>query len=315
MVLTYFEQDVLEGLSSNQKKLSSRYFYDEIGDKIFQQIMNLDEYYLSRAELNIFENQKDKILDLMRPNESFRIVELGAGDGVKTKVLLSHFVEQQKRFSYSPVDISANVLDILKSNLQNEIPDLDIAPLAGDYFQVLSELEFDSDSHNVVYFLGSNIGNFLNESAISFLSNVRENLNAGDRMLIGFDLKKDPNKILAAYNDKQGVTKSFNLNLLTRINHEMGADFDITAFSHNPVYDPATGECRSYLMSLKDQDVHIESLEETFHFKKWETIFVEVSKKYDLEEIGLLAESSGFSVIENLLDDQELFTDSIWEVK
>ncbi len=315
MVLTQFEQDIITGLSANPKKLSSRYFYDEAGDKLFQKIMELDEYYLSRAELNIFQNQKAKILELMKPDEDFRLVELGAGDGSKTKVLLRYFTEQNIQFSYLPVDISSNVLSILEADLKAELPQLNITPLAGDYFKVLSELKFKEDSHSVVYFLGSNIGNFLNETAISFLKSVRENLNTGDRMLIGFDLKKDPTKILSAYNDSQGVTKMFNLNLLNRINQEMNADFDISKFEHYPVYDPMTGECRSYLISLCDQKIHIGCLDETIQFKKWETIFVEVSKKYDLDEITYLAESAGFEVVENLFDENALFTDSIWEVK
>ncbi|MFT6865462.1 MAG: L-histidine N-alpha-methyltransferase [Cyclobacteriaceae bacterium] len=315
MGLTQFEQDVLSGLSSKPKKLSSRYFYNEAGDKLFQQIMELDEYYLSRAEMNIFENQKEQILELMKPDEDFRLVELGAGDGRKTKVLLKYFSDQQIQYSYIPVDISSNVLQILEDDIKAELPQIDINPLTGDYFSVLQDLKFRKTGHTVVYFLGSNIGNFLNETAITFLNSVKENLNVGDRMLIGFDLKKDPTKILAAYNDKQGVTKAFNLNLLDRINREMDADFDVNGFEHSPVYDPMTGECRSYLVSLKEQEVHIGSLEETYTFKKWEAVFVEVSKKYDIDEIDYLAESSGFKVIQNLFDENLFFADSIWEVK
>lgn len=314
MELTDFEKDVSVGLSSGQKKLSSRYFYDEVGDKLFQKIMNLDEYYLSRAEHNIFEKQADRVLELMNPKENFRIIELGAGDGFKTKTLLSYFTEKHIEFSYSPVDISASVLDTLVLNLKAELPSMHVEPLPGDYFQVLEKLNFNDNEHNVVYFLGSNIGNFLNEPAIDFLSTIRKNLFEGDRMMIGFDLKKEPQKILSAYNDKEGITKAFNLNVLSRINKEMGGTFDLDSFMHYPVYDPRSGECRSYLLSTKDQDVHVESLRTSFHFKKWETIFVEVSKKYDLAEIQLLAESSGFRVVDNLFDDDRQFTDSIWEV-
>ncbi|MEO9474111.1 MAG: L-histidine N(alpha)-methyltransferase [Cyclobacteriaceae bacterium] len=312
--MTQFKQDVLEGLSSNPKRLSSRYFYDEKGDQLFQKIMQLEEYYLSRAELCVFENHKARLLELMRPQEHFRIIELGAGDGSKTKVLLKHFTDEKASFSYCPVDISKSVLQTLRANLEAEIPNLNVEPKPGDYFQILHELKFQKDGHNVVYFLGSNIGNFLNETATGFLSSIRENLNTGDRMLIGFDLKKDPAKILAAYNDSKGVTRQFNLNLLARINTELGADFDLEAFAHNPVYDPMTGECRSYLVSLQDQEVFISSLDKRISFRKWEPIFVEVSKKYDQNEIAQLAESSGFKVVENLFDPERLFTDSVWEV-
>ncbi len=195
-VITQFEQDVLEGLKANQKKLSSRYFYDEVGDSLFQQIMNLEEYYLTRAEYDVFSTHKSEILGLMGNGGAFRIVELGAGDGHKTKVLLKHFTDQAADFAYSPVDISANVLSILEQNLLSEIPDLQVDSLAGDYFDVLADLSFRDEVRTIVYFLGSNIGNFSQETAISFLTSVKQNLKIGDRMMIGFDLKKNPSEIL-----------------------------------------------------------------------------------------------------------------------
>lgn len=313
-VLTPFQQDVMEGLKGKQKRLSSRYFYDETGDALFQRIMNLDEYYLTRAEYEVFVNHKEEILRLMSHGEQFRIVELGAGDGFKTKVLLKHFIEEGANFTYSPVDISANVLEILEKNLLKDLPNLSVRPLTGDYFDVLSNLRFRTDQRTIIYFLGSNIGNFSHDTAISFLTSVKSNLKTGDRMMIGFDLKKNPHEILAAYNDSSGVTKEFNLNLLRRINREMDANFDVNQFEHYPVYDPMTGECRSYLMSLADQHVTIRSMDETISFKKWETIFVEISRKYDLDEIHTLAEKAGFFVAKDLFDSHRKFVDSIWEI-
>lgn len=312
---TQFGQDVLAGLTSSPKRLSSKYFYDSIGDGLFQQIMQLDEYYLTRAELEIFQTQKERILELVKPNGPFRLVELGAGDGLKTKVLLKYFMEKQVDFSYAPVDISPNVLKLLEKNLKHEVSDLDIHPLAGDYFQVLSDLKFKDDLRNVVFFLGSNIGNFLESTAREFLKSIHDNLRKGDIVLIGIDLKKDPQKILSAYNDSKGITQRFNLNLLERINRELGGNFDIKSFLHHPVYDPLTGECRSYLISKKKQEVSILALKKSFEFDAWEPIFMEVSKKYSPEEIEQLAVSTGFRVIENVYDEQHLFTDSVWEVR
>lgn len=276
--------------------------------------MQLDEYYLTRAELNIFQTQSQQLLDLFDSGGAFRIVELGAGDGMKTKFLLKYFQDKGADFSYCPVDISANVLEELRKNMLEEMPTLNMEPLAGDYFQVLSDLKFQNHKRNIAFFLGSNIGNFRRDLAIDFLSSIQRNLKTGDFLLIGFDLKKDPKRILSAYNDLKGVTKAFNLNLLNRINRELGGNFQMDAFDHNPIYDPMTGECRSYLIAKSPQQVYLSTLDEAFEFKAWEPIYMEVSKKYDLDEIDDLAKETGFRVKKNLFDSDDLFTDSIWEV-
>ena len=309
--LTNFARDVLKGLLAKPKKISSRYFYDAAGDKLFQQIMELEEYYPTRTEHEIFETQKQAILNAF--DRPFRLIELGAGDGKKTKVLLNHFVDQHVSFTYSPVDISADILDELKDTLLEEIPELHVEPLPGDYFHVMEETVSHEEQRNVVLFLGSNIGNYTNILRDDFLQKLRDNLKKGDQVLIGFDLKKDPQVILNAYNDSKGVTRDFNLNLLTRINNELGGNFDIEKFLHFPSYNPDTGECRSYLLSTEDQEVSIEAVEKTFHFRKWEPIFMEVSKKFDLEEIADLADRHGFVVNENFTDAKNWFVDSIWE--
>lgn len=312
---TQFAQDILAGLSATPKRLSSKYFYDTRGDELFQQIMHLDSYYLTRAELEVFNTQKEKILQIIKPNGFFRLVELGAGDGLKTKVLLRYFMEQQVNFSYAPVDISGNVLDMLEDDLMKELPGLTVEPHVGDYFQVLSDLKFKDDVRNVVFFLGSNIGNFLEDTVKEFLMSIHDNLRKGDIILIGIDLKKNPQKVLDAYNDPEGITRQFNLNLLRRINQELGGNFNLDLFMHHPVYDPFTGECRSYLISTEKQEVSIKALKKTFEFGAWEPVFMEVSKKYSPEDIEQLAVSTGFRVIENVYDQNTLFTDSIWEVR
>lgn len=309
-----FSQEVLTGLSVKPKKLSSKYFYNAEGDQLFQQIMHLDEYYLTHAELDIFTTNKSGLLKLLASEVPFRILELGPGDGLKTKILLKYFTEQHADFTYCPVEISNDALQALVNNLSREIPDLKINPLAGDYFKVLGDLKLRAEKKNVVFFLGSNIGNFIGDTVRGFLKSIHGNLNPGDLMLIGFDLKKDPKRILNAYNDAAGITRRFNLNLLKRINDELGGDFDPETFIHYPVYDPMTGECRSYLVSKKQQSVAIRKLDRTFLFEAWEPVLMEVSKKYTIGEIDQLARETGFGVVENYFDNQQLFTDSVWRV-
>jgi dimethylhistidine N-methyltransferase len=310
--MSEFKSDVIEGLSSIPKKLSSKYFYDERGDELFIQIMNLDEYYLTRSEYEILDRNKNRLLEQFRKGgKRFELVELGAGDGLKTKILLEHFVAKQTDFKYTPIDISENVLQILKSDLIREIPELNFEGISGDYFKVLDQMGSDGeDMRDVVLFLGSNIGNFQLKEAIEFLKKISNSLNEGDMLLIGFDLKKNPKTILNAYNDSKGVTKAFNLNLLHRINKELGADFDVEQFEHYPTYDPLTGETRSYLISQTEQDVNIDG--SVIHFKKHEPVFVEISQKFSLTDIESLAAASGFEIVENYFDEQGYFVDSLW---
>lgn len=307
-----FEKDVFLGLSDSPKWLSSKYFYDEKGDRIFQEIMHMDEYYLTNAEMDIFVRQKEEIRNSFQTSESFRLIELGAGDGSKTKILLEHFVKSKVDFKYIPVDISGNVLNILKESLLNDLSDLKIEPREGDYFHVLSDLSINSDQRNIIFFLGSNIGNFSYPVALDFLKSIRSNLHPGDMLMLGVDLKKDPQRILSAYNDRNGITRRFNLNLLERINEELGSDFDIEQFMHYPVYDPVSGECRSYLLSKEDQKVTIRSVDQTFEFYKWEPVFMEVSRKYDLKELMDIAKTCGFMITRNFLQEEFRFVDSLW---
>jgi dimethylhistidine N-methyltransferase len=311
--LSEFARVVSTGLTSFPKKLDSMYFYDEKGDRLFQEIMTLDEYYLTRAEFGIFKNQGDQIVNLLQSESHYRLIELGAGDGSKTKLVLKHLLDAGIDFSYSPVDISGNVLEILKASLGKDLPGLQVEPLEGDYFKVLESISFSEHEKKVVFFLGSNIGNYLDSKAIDFLRSVRRNLNVGDKFVIGVDLKKDPKTILAAYNDVKGVTAAFNMNLLDRINRELGANFDKSKFIPRPVYDPLLGECRSYLLSTCDQEIYIESSDDNISFDKWEPIFMEVSKKYSIKELESLADQCGFRVVRHLFDKRHYYTDSFWE--
>lgn len=311
-VSTVFAQEVHEGLSQHPKRLSSKYFYDEKGDQLFQAIMAMPSYYLTQCEFEIFTQQRDKIYEAIKSDEPIRLVEFGAGDGYKTKVLLRYFVEQGMDFTYHPVDISEHILAELKGKLAQEIPGLAVEPLNMDYFQALDYLNHAGEGKNVVMFLGSNIGNFVGSDATKFLSQMATSCQPGDQLLMGVDLKKDPHLILEAYNDKNGITAQFNLNLLNRMNNELGANFDVTKFKHYESYNPENGEARSYIISMADQDVHITETGETYHFDYAEYIHVEISKKYDLLELEQLAEQAGYTVQQHFKDCKSYFVDTLW---
>ncbi len=226
-----FKEDIAAGLNADQKYLPSRYFYDAEGDKIFQEIMKMPEYYLTKAEFEILSTQAEDILAAIKANgREFDLVEFGAGDGYKTKILIEKLIAAGANFRYIPIDISKDVLVNLKADFQKLFPHLEIRPENSEYFQALEEINNKSQNPKVVLFLGSSIGNFREDSTVKFLNGLNNKLNKGDYAFIGFDLKKNPKIILDAYNDKQGITKSFNLNLLKRINRELGADFDIRCF-------------------------------------------------------------------------------------
>lgn len=212
---TTFYKDIIEGLSKPQKTLSSKYFYDDAGDKIFQEIMQMEEYYLPKCELEILNQQTEKIVNSVG-FDSFDIVGLGAGDGSKTKHFLKRITDLNKKVVYYPLDISADVLETNKKNITKHIPSIEMYPIAGDYFETLDRLVHDNPK--IILFLGSTIGNYDNENAELFMKKIYDMMDERDILMVSFDLKKNPHKILAAYNDANGITKRFNLNLLKRIN-------------------------------------------------------------------------------------------------
>ncbi len=309
-----FAEDVDEGLSSEPKFLSSKYFYDDEGSRLFQEIMKLPEYYLTRSECEILSRQTEEIFKAFEAAESeFDLIELGAGDGSKTSLLVKYFLEQNARFSYVPIDISSEALNFLTGRFEKEFPALDIRPECGDYFKTIKTFSEKSGKKKIILFLGSNIGNFSPAQALQFFKDLQASMNANDLIFIGFDLHKNPKTILNAYDDSQSVTAKFNLNLLKRINRELDADFNIEEFSHYASYHPLERAARSFLISQKDQKVEIKSLGKIFEFKKWEPIYMEVSQKYGERMIEKLAQESGFEVAENFFDENKFYLDSLWK--
>lgn len=305
-----FARDVIQGLTATPKRLPSKYFYDEKGDRLFQQIMNLDEYYLTKSEYEILSTYKGQLLSIFSDQcEKFNLVEFGAGDGYKTKVLLKHFLEEEANFTYRPIDISGNVLRILEDSLKKELPDLHVKPMEDHYFKALEKLE-NNGTRNVVLFLGSNIGNFTGDQATKFLKGLYDGLSKGDLLLIGFDLKKDPSIILQAYDDSEGVTREFNFNLLDRINNELGGTFDRNKFKHFPSYNPQSGKCQSFLISRERQVVKV--MDEEIEFFPWESIHTEISQKYSMMDVSSMALQAGFTIAQNFYDERSYFVNSVW---
>ena len=246
----------------------------------------------------------------MADDSPFDLIELGAGDATKSSYLLKYLLEQKADFTYMPIDISGNVISYLNVTLPVTLPGIKIHGLNGEYFDMLKQAAVASDRRKVILFLGSNIGNMPVPDAIGFCKELRNHLNEGDMSLIGFDLKKNPATVLAAYNDKGGITKRFNLNLLERINRELGGDFDLTKFEHYPTYDPETGACKSYLISQEDQIVSIGN--KHVHFQKDEYIFMEISQKFTVLQTGQMAEKAGFKPVKLFFDSKNWFLDTIW---
>ena len=310
-----FLEDVKMGLTSSPKFLSSKYFYDEAGNKLFQEIMALDEYYLTNCEFEILSTYRDTLLkQFINTCDLFHLVEFGAGDAFKTKILLKHFLDQQVAFEYNPIDISGNAIQQLVEDLRQSMSELQVDPMNHEYFHALEELSRKSTCKKVVLFLGSNIGNFTEKESHAIFSSLAEVLLPGDQLLIGFDLDKDPEVILAAYNDGKGVTREFNLNLLKRINRELDADFKISEFYHRPIYDQEHCAARSYLVSRRKQEVSIAAIPALIQFEQEEPIFMEIAQKYSLGDIEHFAAHAGFRITENYFDKRDYFVNSLWEL-
>lgn len=309
-----FALDILVGLSEKQKSISSKYLYDARGSELFNQITELPEYYPTDCELEILESRCGELGDIV-DNRKFNLVELGAGFSRKTEIVLDCFQKQKLDFQFVPIDISEAATADLVTLIGKKFPDLHCTGLVSDYFNGLKWLNNRDDHRNFVLFLGSSIGNFTGAESRTFLRNAWNCLNHGDIMLIGFDLKKDIELLLHAYNDSQGVTAEFNLNVLHRINRELGGQFDVEKFRHFGTYDVFSGGMESYLVSLERQSVYIEAVGRSFNFEPWEPIHTENSYKYLVTDIESLAAETGFSVITHFFDSRRFFTDSIWRVE
>jgi len=309
-----FAEDIIKGLSGKPKFLHSKYFYDDAGSELFQQIMNCPEYYPTKCEYEILTLNKFNFQNLFtEENNFFELIELGAGDGLKTKILLKHFLQEKINFKYIAIDISQGALNSLASSI-NDLPGINYEPIRDDYFHALKKLKFTDRARKVILFMGATIGNFTLSEAGNFLKDLKKSLNTNDLVVIGFDLRKHPQLILDAYNDRAGITSAFNKNLLKRINTEFDANFDLSRFDHFPIYNPLTGEAKSFLISNSNQKVHINTLNCFFEFYSGEPLFTEISKKHTIEEIEQLAADCGFKQEKHFFDCRHYFVDYVWKV-
>jgi len=305
-----FAADILSGLSASPKKLPSKYFYDDSGSELFQKITAHEDYYPTRKELEIFQRIAPELPNRFA-GSAIEIVELGVGDGHKTRVLLEGFLDEGFQVQYTPIDISEQAMTLLDQNLPSH-PRLSAEGIVGDYIDALGHIDKTSGLQRIVLFLGSNIGNFDLPSSSGFLHRVRSQLSKNDHLLIGFDLKKDISVLTRAYNDSAGYTRAFNLNLLHRINVELGGNFDIDNFDHVGIYIPSLGAMESYLIATCKHTVRIAALDAEFSFAPYEPIHTEYSFKYHEDDIEQLCKSAGFNVVDNFTDSENYFMDSLW---
>lgn len=302
-------EDVRRGLGGEPKRFLPKYFYDELGSQLFEAICLLPEYYLTRAENEILKLYADEIAASVEGKTT--LIEMGSGSASKTRLLIEALLRKQEELLFIPVDISATALDSSSRILLQSYPQLNIEAYAADYFAALAELSKKPKGRTLALFLGSNISNFDLSDALKFLRALRQVLRAGDALLLGADLKKDKAILEAAYNDALGVTAAFNLNVLARINRELGGNFDLRAFKHLAFYNEEAGRVEIYIESTRDQTVSISQLDVEVQFAEGEQIHTENSYKYDLNDITKLASETGFIRNHTWLDQQERFSSNL----
>jgi dimethylhistidine N-methyltransferase len=305
-----FAEDTLAGLAARPKTLKPKYFYDTLGSQLFEAICHLPEYYLTRAETEIFERCAAEIVAQL--SAPITVVELGSGSSVKTRLLIEAILARQSELCYQPIDISDTILEQSAKQLLEDYPGLRITAYAADYTRGVSSIARKEGEKVLALFLGSNIGNYTPDEARELLRQMRGALASGDGLLLGADLKKSRETLEAAYDDALGVTSAFNLNLLLRINRELDADFDIRRFKHRAIFNEERSRVEMHLVSLAEQKINIRGLKTTVEFQKGETIHTENSYKYDLEMLVALAEGSSFKPARVWFDSGGMFSCNFW---
>lgn len=304
-----FARDVRRGLTASAKWLPPRWFYDDLGSSLFDAICFLPEYYVMRAEAEVLTSFRQEIVTSLGPD--VRLVELGSGTARKTRLLLELLTEQQPDLEYVPVDIDAAMLDRSGRDLLREYPALRVTAISSDFHRPSVPLSLlpPTRARTVLLFLGSTIGNLSPDEAVAMLRDLRSALGPGDGLLLGADLRKDRTILEPAYDDPLGVTAAFNLNLLGRINRELGGAFDLRAFRHRAFYDEPHGRIEMHLVSSRDQHVRIAALDLEIEFTGGESIHTESSYKHDDATLAALAQAAGFTVAHTWTDARRWFAD------
>ena len=305
-----FAEEVRRGLSKSEKSLPCRFLYDEVGSALFEQICEVPEYYVTRAERSILQEHSEAILEML-PNDT-ALVELGSGSAEKTQLLIEAFLAKQDEVVFLPIDISRSALEASASQLLADHPSLSIVAVEGDYVRALEAISPRDHGPRLILWLGSSIGNLGRDEAAEFLSELRSDLSPEDRLLVGIDLRKDRETLEKAYDDSQGVTARFNLNLLDRINRELGGSFDTELFEHRATWQEEPGRVKSDLVSLQAQTVKIVGLDLVVEFDEGEAIHTEYSYKYSTDEIDSLAAEALLSRERTWLDAEGRFSVSLF---
>lgn len=297
-------KDVIEGLTKTSKSLPSKYFYDQQGSQLFEAICQLPEYYPTRTEAAILQEYAQEIVAY---TGSCELIELGSGSSTKTRLLLDAYYQQQKSSKYVPIDVSETILKASAIELQKEYPNLPIQGLIGTYEQALAYCQNPSYNARMIFFLGSSIGNFSATECDKFLEKIATVLKPGDYFLLGIDLQKPSAILEAAYNDAQGVTAAFNLNMLSHLNWRFQSDFNLDLFSHRAIYNQDKSQIEMYLICQKTHPVHFKKLGLTVNFQASESILTEISRKFNLETMQKDLESKGLKPLKVFTDSENLF--------
>lgn len=305
-----FADEVRAGLSKSERTLPCRFFYDDAGSKIFEEICDLEEYYITRTERSILAASSGEIAGRL-PDES-ALVELGSGSAEKTRLLIEALIEKQSSLVYTPIDISRAPLQESSMALLDDHPELNIHAICGEYEEAIAILSKRAPAPRLILWLGSSIGNLHKSEATAFLARIRKEMNPHDRMLIGVDLRKDRERLESAYDDSLGTTARFNLNLLRRVNRELDGDFELSNFGFEARYHDDTGAVASSLVSLKKQTINVAALGQDFSFREGEKIHTENSYKYSQEEIELLAKESDMTREAEWQDAEALYSLSLF---
>jgi dimethylhistidine N-methyltransferase len=303
--------EVEQGLSAIPKRLPPKLFYDATGSHLFDQITETPEYYPTRIERGILREFAAEITSQAGGN--LTLVEMGAGSASKTRALIEALLRRQLRLAFYPVDVSATALDAAVASLNGDYPNLQVIPILADYSHRMPQLK-ELPGRKLALFIGSTIGNFEPEEAAAFLQQLRLSLSPGDGLLLGFDMRKDSAILHDAYNDRQGVTARFNLNVLARINRELGGNFDLASFRHVAFWNRRRSRIEMHLESLLKQDVWIQDLNRAFHFARGERIHTENSYKFTGATIATLLCRSGLKLEKTWTDSQGWFSEVLARV-
>ncbi len=299
-----FKNDVLVGLTSFPKFLLPKYFYDCTGSLLFEKICETPEYYVTRTESSILKKYSDEIAEINSAQKI--IVELGSGSSMKTRYLLNSFSKINDFITYIPIDVSEIVIESCE-RLNEKFPKVKISGIVAEYTQGLNFIFGKINEPKLIIFLGSSIGNFTPSEAKEFLKSIRSAMNENDSLLIGFDMRKDVNVLNAAYNDSQNITAQFNLNILQRINNELGGEFDLNKFEHNAFFNEKESRIEMHLVSKEEHDVCVHSIRKKIYFAKGETIHTENSYKFTDEMINDLSQSAGLKLRNKWSDEKKYF--------